>query len=99
MARVSNDQGVTVTTIAGLQPRQYRDQLVAAGLLAKVARERNLITKRRLSYAASNLVAHLRRGEVSTATKALAAELGLHVTPNGAQRVVENTNGDHHDKR
>lgn len=82
MAIVSDADGREIQTHAGIQPRQYLEQLRAAGMLTEAIAATGT-KRRRLQHAASRLVHALRRGEVSTESKAAAAQLGLQHYPDG----------------
>ena len=78
----------SIKTYAGLQVRQYRDQLHKAGMLNAVLRATGA-ERSRLNLAASCLIRHLRRGEVSGATRIYARELGLEITPNPGEPIPD----------
>lgn len=80
MAILRNAAGRQIQTRAGVQPRQYQEQLHAAGMLAPIYRARGL-ERARLSRAASQMIHYLRTGEVSQRSKLCASQLGLSHYP------------------
>lgn len=80
MAVLRDARGKQIRTRAGIQPKQYQEQLHKAGMLAPVLRAQGL-ERVRLQRAASVLVSYLRSGEVSTRSKLCAAQLGLSHYP------------------
>lgn len=84
MSILRDEKGRQIRVRAGIQPQQYQAQLHKAGMLAPVLRARGL-ERSRLEHAASRLIAYLRSGEVSTRSKACAAQLGLSHYPDGTE--------------
>lgn len=86
MAIVRDAKGRQIQTRAGVQPKQYQEQLHKAGMLAPVLRARGL-ERVRLERAASTLVSYLRSGEVTPRSKICAAQLGLSLYPDGTKGI------------
>lgn len=88
MAILRTAKGRQIRVHAGLQAKQYQNQLHKAGMLDPVLRARGL-DRVHLQRVAALLISALRSGEVSTRTKGLASQLGLSHYPDGIERIKE----------